>query len=115
MAELLMNGPGELRLKELLVIEQRLQELVRNATEQAAYRIAEARAASERRLAAAEDEAARADAERARAEHAAHNDALSAIRNAHQASMAAITISDERVDELARWALARVIGTGEPA
>ncbi len=106
-----MNETDDVRLRQLLVVEQRLQGLVRTAKENAARRIAEARAVSEHRLAASRDEAARADAQRARAERAVHEEALSAIHAAHQASLAAITsLSDKRVDELARWLLA-----GEPA
>jgi hypothetical protein len=117
MAESLIHESDDERLKQLLDVERRLQDLVRTAKDNAARRIAEAHAARERRLAASDDQAARADAERARADRALHEEALSAIDSAHQASLAAITnIGDKRVDELARWVLARAIArTGEPA
>jgi hypothetical protein len=117
MAESLIHGSDDERLKQLLDVERRLQDLVRTAKDDAARRIAQARATRERRLAASQDEAARADADRALAERALHEQALSAIQSAHLASLAAITgISDQRVDELARWLLARAIArTGEPA
>jgi hypothetical protein len=112
-----MNETDDVRLRQLLVVEQRLQDLVRTAKENAARRIAEARAVSEHRLAASRDEAARADAQRARTERVVHEEALSAIHAAHQASLAAITsLSDNRVDELARWVIARAIAPiGEPS
>jgi hypothetical protein len=105
-----MNETDDVRLRQLLVVEQRLQDLVRTAKENAARRIAEARAVSEHRLAVSRGEAARADAQRARAERVVHEEALSAIHAAHQASLAAITnLFDKRVEELARWVLARAI------
>ena len=105
------------RLRELLAVEHRLQDLVRAAKEDAARTIVAARAASDHRLVAAREAAERADAAQARSDRAVHEEALSAIDTAHQAALAAITnLSDRRVDEMARWALARAIaGTGEPA
>jgi hypothetical protein len=116
MAESPIHESDDERLKQLLDVERRLQDLVRTAKDDAARRIAQAHATRERRLAASQDEAARADADRAVAERALHEQALSAIHGAHRASLAAITgISDQRVDELARWLLARAIArTGEP-
>jgi hypothetical protein len=94
-----------------------LQALVRAAEADRASRIASARAAREQRLAASSSEAARADAERARAERAAHDQALAALETAHRDALAGITdLPDSRIDQLARWAVSRVIGlNGEPA
>jgi hypothetical protein len=105
------------RLRELLAVEHRLQDLVRAAKEDAARRIAEARAAGERRLATAREASERTDAQRAQTERVAHEDALAAIAATHRATIAAIeSVSDSRVNELARWALRQAIArTGEPA
>jgi hypothetical protein len=105
------------RLRELLAVEHRLQDLVRAAREHAARRIAEARAAGDRRVAASREAAQRTDAERARAERVGHEEALAAIDATHRAAISAIeNVSESRVDELARWALREAIaGTGEPA
>jgi hypothetical protein len=74
-------------------------------------------AAGERRLTAAREAAERADADRARTEQADHEAALLAIRAAHEAALAGIAgVPDERLNELARWAIARAVGAaGEPA
>jgi hypothetical protein len=103
------------RLRQLLAVEQRLQDLVRAARDDAARRIIAARAACEQRLAAAREAADRADAEQARAERVTHIEALTAIEAAHRGALAALTeLSDLRVDELARWAIGQVIdGSGE--
>ena len=108
------DEPDE-RLRQLLAVEQRLQDLVRAAKDDAARRIVAARAAGEQHLAAAREAVDRADAEQVRAERVTHVEALSAIEAAHRAAMAALTeLSDLRVDELARWAIGRVIdGSGE--
>ena len=104
------------RLAELLAVEQRLQELVRVAREDADRRIAEARADQERRLTAARDTVTHADNERLDNERVAHAAALSAIETANQAALAAINgITETRVDELARWAVAQATGTGGEA
>jgi hypothetical protein len=98
------------RLRQLLAVEQRLQDLVKAAKDDAARRIVAARAAGEQRLAAAREAVERADAEQARAERATHIEALSSIEAAHRTTMAALTeLSDLRVDELARWAVGYVI------
>lgn len=117
MAELPFNEPHDERLRQLLAVEQRLQDLVRAAKEDATRQIAAAHAACEHRLTAAREAAERANAEQARADRVVHEEALSAIDAAHQAALAAITgLSDSRVDELARWAIVQAIaGTGEPA
>ena len=110
------EDPDE-RLRQLLDVEQRLQDLVRAAKDDAARRIVAARAAGEQRRSAAREAADRADAEQARAERVAHIEALSAIEAAHRAALATLTgLSDQRVDELARWAIGQVIdGSGESA
>jgi hypothetical protein len=116
-AELPIDEREGERLQQLLALEKRLQDLVRAAREDAARRIASARAAMEQRLLEAREAAERADAEGARAERVSHEETLSAVEAAHRGALAAIaSLSDERVDELARWAVARAIGdTGEPA
>ena len=104
------------RLAELLAVEHRLQELVRAAREDADRRIAGARAERERGLTAAREMATHADTERLDAERAAHAEALAAIEAASQAALAAITgITANRLDELARWAVAQAMGTGGEA
>ena len=112
-----VDEPEDDRLRQLLAVEQRLQDFVRAAKEDAVRRITAARGAREHRLTAAREAAQRDDAERARMERAVHDEALSAIETAHQAALAAIAgLSDTRVDELARRALVQAIGgTGEPA
>jgi vacuolar-type H+-ATPase subunit H len=117
MAEVSLDAPDDQRLRELLAVEQRLQDLVRSAKEQAARRVAAARTAQEQRLAAARAAAEQADTERARAERVAHEQALEAIATAHRATLAVvIRISGARVDELARWALVQAIAiSGELA
>lgn len=90
---------------------------MRAAEADAAARIAAARAARDRRLADALAEAERVDAGRARGERAAHEQALAAIETATRDALAALTgFPDSRIDDLARWALARAVGdTGEAA
>jgi hypothetical protein len=102
------------RLRELLAVEHRLQDLVRAAKDDAGRRIAAARAAAEHRLTAAREAAESADAERARAERLIHEEALMTIDTRHRATLAAFAnIPDSRIDELARLALAHAIaGTG---
>ncbi|HET7219678.1 MAG TPA: hypothetical protein VFJ02_16595 [Vicinamibacterales bacterium] len=111
-----IREPDDERLRQLLAVEQRLQDLVREARDEAARRIAAARAAGEERLAAAREAAARADADRALAERGEQEAALSAIRTAHEAVLVKIAaLPDERLNELARWAVVQAIGaTGEP-
>jgi len=112
-----VDTPDDERLRHLLDVEQRLQELVREAEEEGRRRVAAARAAGDRRLEAARAAAARADAEQARSERIDHERELASIETAHQAALAAIAaVSDDRVDVLARWALERVItGDGDTA
>jgi len=112
-----VDQPDDGRLRQLLAVEQRLQDLVRAAEADTSGRIVAARAASDERLAAAREAAKRADAERAEADLVSHAAALAAIQTAHQSTLARITaIADERVDELARWAVAQAIGeSGEAA
>ena len=115
MAEHAADQPDDERLRHLLGVEQRLQDLVRAAQADASRRIAAARAASDVRLGAARDAAKRADAERVEAERVSHAAALAAIQSAHERTLATITaMADERVHELARWAVAQAISeTGE--
>jgi cytochrome c553 len=104
------------RLEQLLVIETRLQDLVRAAEKRAAARIAAAHEARDRRLVEAHAVAAQADAARSRDERLAHEQALAAIEREHQVTLAAFAgLSDERIDELARWALGQVIGASGDA
>ena len=111
MAEHGVDQPDDERLRQLLAVEQRLQDLVRAAQADASRRIAAARAASDERLAAAREAAKRDDAERADAERVSHAAALAAIQTVHQGALARITATtDERLDELARWAVAHAIG-----
>jgi hypothetical protein len=98
------------RLRQLLAVETRLQELVRVAEARAARQIAAARDARDRRLTEARDAAAQTDAARSRDERAAHEQALAAIEHDHQRVVAAINgLSDERIEELARWAVDQVV------
>ena len=116
MAESSFHEPDEERLRQLLAVEQRLEDFVREAKDDAARRIAAARAAGELRLAAAREAAERTDAGRALAERADHEAALSAIRAAREAALVKIAgLPEERLNELARWAVVQAIGgTGEP-
>lgn len=104
------ENPVDERLRELLAVEQRLQEAVAGAESAAARRISAARAGVSR----ARDEAARQDAlsdeaERARDDEA-HHAVLAGIEAAHQRAMAMLSNVDEpTVDRLARHVLARVL------
>ena len=113
MADTVVERPDDERLRHLLAVEQRLQEVVRAARGEADRRIAAARAASEQRLAAAREAAKRADAERMEAERVSHVAALAAIQAAHQEALARIAAMADREDELARWAVAQAIGGAE--
>lgn len=99
------------RLRQLLAIEGRLQDLVCSAEARAARQIAAAREARERRLTEARDAAAQADAARSREERTAHEQALAVIERDHQKVVAALDgVSGEQIDALARWALDQIIG-----
>jgi hypothetical protein len=104
-------------LRQLLAVEQNLQHQVEAARAQAAARVATARAAGDARLAAARDAAARLDEDHARADREHHAHDLGAIAAAHRAALAAIGgLSDQRVDELARWVLRQALnGNGDSA
>jgi hypothetical protein len=103
--------PADERLEQLLAVEQRLEDLVRAAAEEAARRVEAARAAGERQLAVARADAQRADDARSREERNALADSLAAIDLSHRRALDAIAgVTDERVDALARWALDQVIG-----
>lgn len=116
-----MDNPVDIaddeRLRRLLDVEQRLQELVNEAREDGRRRVAAAKTIGDQRLEAARAAAARADVEQARIEQIDHERELAAIEAAHQSALQAIAaLSEDRVDELARWALARVIaGNGDSA
>jgi hypothetical protein len=104
------------RLQQLLAVEARLQELVRGAEARAALQIAAAREAGDRRLVEARDAAARVDAARSHDEQMAHEQALEAIESEHQRVMTAINgLSDEQLEELARWAVNQVVDAGGDA
>jgi hypothetical protein len=110
MAETPADDPIDEGLLELLAVEQRLQRLVQQAKEDASRLVAEARAASERRMSEARHAEERANAERARAEAIAHQETLAGVDAAGRAVLADLMrISDERINELARWALAKAI------
>jgi hypothetical protein len=108
--------PADERLRQLLAVETRLQELVRAADARAARQIASAREARDRRLIEAREAAAHVDAARSRDERVAHEQALAVIEHDHQKIVAAINgLSDERLEELARWAVDQVIDAGGDA
>ena len=115
MAESTIDHVDGEELRQLLAVEQRLQQQVEAAREQAAARIATARAAGDARLAAARDAAAHLDEDRARADREHHAQGLGAIAATHRAALAAIgSVSDDRVDELARWVLVQALnGNGD--
>lgn len=102
--------PADARLRQLLDVEARLQQTVQAARDDAARRVTAAHEERERRLRASRDGPDRADGDRARAEQQAHAEALAAIEAAHLTTLAAISdLSEARIDELARRALARAI------
>lgn len=108
------DTPDDERLRQLLQVERRLQDLVRAAREDAVRRVAEARDRRDQRLRDALEEADRVDAGRARAEAAAHADALAELDRAG----AALPVDPPggRIDELARRVLHRAIAwRGEPS
>lgn len=110
MAETPADDPVDEGMLELLAVEERLQHLVQQARDDASRLVAEARAASERRMSDARHDEERANAERARAEAIAHAETLAGIDAASRAVLADFTrISDERINEMARWALAKAI------
>jgi Skp family chaperone for outer membrane proteins len=117
MAQIPATEPDDVddRLRQLLAVEQRLQDLVRRATDDADRSFAAARDASERRVSAAREEAGQVDADRARAEQIASDAALAAIERDHRSRLdAIINLPESRVDALARWAILQAIGdTGE--
>ena len=117
MADPSVRQPDDERLRQLLAVEQRLQDLVRAAHEDASRRLAAARALAEQRLAAAREAAKLADHTRAEAEQVSHAAALATIQMAHKATLARMAaLAEPRVDELARWAVAQAIGgNGEVA
>ena len=110
-----VDAADDERLRQLLDVEKRLQRLVNEAHEERRRRVADAKTTRDQRLEAARAAAARADAEQARIERVDRERELAAIDAAHQAALRAIAaLSDDRVDELARWVLARVIaGDGD--
>ena len=115
MADTAVEQPDDQRLRHLLAVEQRLQDLVRAARDDASRRIAAARAVNEQRLAAAREAAKRVDSEQMEAERVSHAAALAEIQADLDTVVARISAMAEREDELARWAVAQAIGeTGEP-
>ena len=109
------SEPGGIddRLRQLLDVERRLQDLVRAADEQAASRVALARANGERLRAGIEArQAAQAEAQDA-ADRAAHERALLAVAADAQSTVQSLSsIPDDRIDALARRALHRVMAAG---
>lgn len=98
------------RLRQLLDVEQRLQDLVRAAEEQAAARVALARADARRARSAAEGQQAGDAGAHAEADRAAHDQALVAFAANAQAGIQSLSsIPDDRIDALARLALDRAI------
>jgi hypothetical protein len=106
-------GPGREEhdtLPQLLAVEERLQALVRSATQQVADDVAAALAARDAVLADARQAAERADAEQASADRARHDTALAAIETASAGVVREISqIPASRVDALARWALEQAV------
>jgi len=104
------GDPIDDRLRDLLAVEQRLQQLVSDARETAARRLAQAQAARIRLLDEADTAAARADEEEARRDHASHREACRALEIQQQAALAILTsVDDPTIDRLARRALARLL------
>jgi vacuolar-type H+-ATPase subunit H len=104
------DEPLDERLGQLLDVERRLQQQVEAARLDADRRVADARARSERRRAAAHEAVSRADEEQARLDLEAHRQALAAIDAAHRVALDAITaVSDADIDRLARRALDGVL------
>ena len=105
------DEPVDERLRQLLAVEQRLEERVRSAEADAARRIADARTHAERVQADARQQRTRDEEEQARADDAAHALALASIQHEHEAVLREIAdVADARIDELARRALDRAIG-----
>jgi hypothetical protein len=116
MAEYEQAPSDDERLRQLLAVEKRLQGLVRGAEARAAGQIAAAHAARDRRLVEARETAAQADEARSREERFAHEQTLAAIEREHQMALEGIDgLSDQRIEELARWAVAQAIGTSGDA
>jgi len=103
------EAPDE-RLRELLDVEERLQQQVRMARVDAARRVGAERDERARRLADAHASIDRADEAQARRDRLAHEKALAELEVRHRAALEAITgITGARIDELARRAIDRAI------
>ncbi|MFZ5439954.1 MAG: hypothetical protein ACOZQL_08085 [Myxococcota bacterium] len=101
------------RLTTLLAIEQRLESRFKEAEVEARARVEAARAEVERAREAGLREVEAQAAEEARADTVAHELALQRLeaeRNAALTTLAAV--QGERLDELARRAVARAVGGG---
>jgi len=101
------------RLRQLLDVERRLQDLVRAADEQAASRVALARANGERLRADFEARQAREAEAQDAADRAAHEQALLAVAAEAQSAVRSLSsVPDDRIEALARRALDRVMAAG---
>jgi vacuolar-type H+-ATPase subunit H len=110
-----VEQPDDERLLHLLAVEQRLQDLVQRARDDANRRVTAARSANEERLAQAREAAKRADSEQMEAERVNHAAALAEIQADLETALARISAMAEREDELARWVIAQAISeTREP-
>lgn len=98
------------RLRQLLDLEQRLQAQVRAAEDAADARIAQARSEAQRRRAGDEaQQSGQAEAQDA-ADRAAHELALRAIAADAQSAIHSLSsIPNDRIDQLARLVLERVM------
>jgi hypothetical protein len=106
--------PDDEKLRQLLDVEDRLEALVRVATEEAAQRVAAAVSARDARLAEAQRAAEREDQTRAAAEASACAAAIASIEQAAEAFVHEIRdLPGDRIDALARWVVqAAMAGTG---
>ena len=107
------DEPLDDRLQQLLAVEQRLQQIVSTARQEAERRLTEARAASQARRDTAAAARAEAEAEQDRHDDEAHRQALAAIDTAHRNALQALSaIPESTIETLARRAVQRTLGAG---
>ncbi|MDP1825448.1 MAG: hypothetical protein Q8L48_19475 [Archangium sp.] len=113
MAQLRPEHRMDERLAALLEVERGLEARVQQRDAAARAKVEAARALLRAALEGAAPELEDLARAEALADEAAHAQTLAAITREHRAALATFEqVSDERIDELARWALERAIDGG---
>jgi hypothetical protein len=103
------------RLAALLDVERQLETRAQQREHAARAKVEAARAALQSATEGVDAELERLAELEARADEAAHGAALAALSTAHRATLATFAgVSDERIEQLARDALARAVGSRGP-